>query len=89
MLPEEILIAIEDALATVDREILERAAKNQGHKDLDRIKAELIEMRNEKRKQPSDTIGRIIIDSMDWSQPSLKKFNQVCSLLRKHFHLRP
>lgn len=89
ILPEEILPAIEDALTAVDQEIFECKVQNQGHKDLDHIKNELIEMRDGKRKQPLEMIGGIIVDSMDWSQPSLEKFNQVCSLLRKHFHLRP
>ncbi len=89
MLPQHILMAIDEALESVERDINERIANSKGHKDLDRIKVELIEMKSEKRKQASDTIGRIIVDSMDWNQPCLKKFNEVRVLLRKYFHLRP
>jgi len=89
MLPNDIVKEIESAIKAVEFDIDTRKTQNDSYEDLDLIRTELIEMKSEKRKQPSDVISRIIIDSMDWDQPCLKNFNHVCSLLRKHFHLRP
>ena len=89
MLPIHILTTIEEALKFVEMDINDRVTRGEGHKDLDHMKAELIEMKSEKRKSASDTISRIIVDSMDWNQPSLKKFNEVRELLRKHYRLFP
>jgi hypothetical protein len=89
MLPQNILTAIEEALESVDKDISDRVTKGEGYKDLDRIKDELLQMKLEKRKEASDALGRIIVDSMDWNQPCLKKFNEVIKLLRSHYSLRP
>jgi hypothetical protein len=87
-LPSSILAAIEEALLTVDNDIHRRTANQQDYEDLDRMKSELIEMKSGHRKQASDSMSRIIVDSMDWEQPSLKKFNEVRELLRKHYGLK-
>lgn len=89
MLPMNILTAIEEALDAVERDIHERVSKGEGHKDLDYLKAELVEMKSETRQEASRETSRMIVDSMDWEQPCLKKFNEVRTLLRKHYRLRP
>lgn len=87
--PKHIVEAIKDAIFAVDQDIAERVKIKKTHGDLDRMKKELIEMKNGERLFSSDGMSYIIIDSMDWEQPCLKKFNEVCSLLRKHYRLRP
>ncbi len=84
----QILDEIESAMKSVDQDIDARRASNEGHGDLDRIKSELIEMRASTRKEASDSLSRIIVDSMDWNQPCLKQFNRVRGLLRKHYKLK-
>lgn len=83
-----ILTAIEDALDAVERDIHERVSKSEGHKDLDYLKAELVEMKSGMRQEASRETRRMIVDSIDWAQPCLKKFNEVRTLLRKHYRLR-
>lgn len=89
MLPRDILAAIEEALASVDEDILQRTLAGCGHRDLDRLKVELEEMKSGTRKQASEELTYIIIDSMNWEQPCLQKFNNVRKLLRTHYKLRP
>ena len=87
--PPEIIKAIDDALSSVYFDINERIKENEDYSDLEFIKQELIEMKNGTRLKASGSLSRMIIDSMDWEQPCLKKFNEVRSLLRKHYRLRP
>jgi len=49
---------------------------------------ELLEMKAGTRKVHSDGLSRIIVDSMDWGQPCLKKFNEATALLRAHYRIR-
>jgi hypothetical protein len=85
VLPKNILAVIEDALESIENAIAERTLKGHGHKDLDRLKSNLIEMKLGKRKTGSDFTIRMIVDSMDWHQPCVKKFGQVCTILEKHY----
>lgn len=89
MLPMNILAAIEEALSAVERDISERVSRGEGYKDLDYLKAELLEMKSGTRQEASRETSWMIVDSMDWEQPCLKKFNEVRTLLRKHYRLRP
>lgn len=87
--PKNIIKTIEEAIVAVDQDIADRVKDKKTHGDLDQMKKELIEMKKGERLSSSDGMSYIIIDSMDWEQPCLKKFNEVCSLLRKHYRLRP
>ncbi len=89
MIPQHILNTIDEALESIENDIRQRISNNQGCKDLNYIKAELLEMRSGTRQQASSETSRMIVDSMDWEQPCLKKFNEVRELLRKHYRLRP
>ena len=87
--PMHIVEAIKNAISAVDQDIAERVKVKKTHGDLDRMKKELTEMKNGERLSCSDGMSYIVIDSMNWGQPCLKKFNDVFSLLRKHYRLRP
>ncbi len=88
MLPAEIKVAIERALTQVENDIKKRKQDGLLFGDLNVIKSELLEMREEKRQQSSDRLSRMIIDSMDWDQPALKELNHVVSMLRMHFRIK-
>ncbi len=89
MLPEKIKTAIEVALLEVEKDVEANVNENQNYGALNRIRAELVEMRDEKRTQVSPQLSYIIIDSLEWDQPSLIELNKVRELLRSHFHLKP
>jgi hypothetical protein len=87
-IPQNILAAIEEALQSVDEDIQARLNHKQGTADLDKIKKELLEIKAGTRKSSSREMSHMIIDSMDWEQPCLKKFYYVDELLAKHYKIK-
>ena len=88
-LPPELIQAIDEAIASIDQDITNRRQQQRSTSDLDFLKQEMIEARAGSRKQVSQELSRMIVDSMDWDQPCLKAFNHARAVLRKFFHTKP
>jgi hypothetical protein len=88
MLPQNIIDAIEEALIAVEEDIQRRIQQNETFEDLSHIKEELLEMKAGTRKSSSREISHMIIDSMDWEQPCLKKFYTARELLAKYYKIK-
>ena len=84
--PQKILDAIDNAIDAVEKDILDRSGRHEGHLDLNLMKKELIEMKEGKRLTCSDDLLYVMRDSMDWDQACRKAFNKVRSLLMEHYH---